>query len=65
MVDEVPLLKLFLAHLISMSGGKRGLDASVQNERHVGCLLYQIDGTLSKVELLWSVKHLTILKTVL
>ena len=53
-VEAQPLLARFLDHLLSVEGGRRGEKPSREAQWRVGRLLYEVDETLTNVNLLWN-----------
>ena len=52
-IDRIPAMQEFLTYLVSMDGGCRPKQASIENVRRVGKLLSQVQTTPSDMELLW------------
>ena len=53
-IDRIPAMQEFLTYLVSMDGGCCPKEASVENVRRVGRLLYQVQTKPNNVELLWN-----------
>ena len=53
LIDRIPAMQDFLACLVSMDGGCRPKEASIDNVRRVGMFLYQVQSDPTDVRLLW------------
>ena len=53
LIDRIPAMQDFLAYLVSMDGGCRPKEASIDNVRRVGMFLYQVQSDPTDVRLLW------------
>ena len=61
-VDEILAMQIFFKYLVSMDGGCSPMEASQENVRRVGRLLYQVQGVPRDVQLLWDDAALNIVR---